>query len=122
MQSTEFSIADRGDLRITLTAQGRVDLERLLTQHPDWDDAEIFIELIDHQLAHGWYVVPPSQVRTQTQSVVLSNGVTYDEYGNIIDIGEAYWYPSYQRESYTVALFKQGYVTFDRGNYVSHIL
>jgi hypothetical protein len=55
MESTEFSITDIGTLRITLTAQGNLHLERLLTQHPDWDDVEIFIELIDHQLNHGWY-------------------------------------------------------------------
>jgi hypothetical protein len=121
MQPTEFSITDSGSLRISLTAHGKVDLERLLTEHPDWDDAEIFIELIDHQLVRGWYVVPPSQVRTQTQSLVLSNSVTYDEYGNIINVGDAYWYPSHQRESYTAALFKEGYVTFDKGNHLSDI-
>ncbi len=116
MQSTEFAITARGDLRITLTAQGRVDLERLLTQHPDWDDDEIFMELIDYQLANGWYVVLPSQIRTQTQSLILSNAVTYDEYGNVVNIGAAYWYPNYRRESYTAALFKEGFVTFDQGN------
>jgi hypothetical protein len=122
MQSTEFSLSERGELRITLTAQGRVDLERLLTQHPDWDDAEVFIELIDHQLAHGWYVIPPGQLRMQTQSLILTATAMYDEFGNIIDVGDTYWYPGYPAEGYTAALFNQGYIIFERGNYSGHIL
>jgi hypothetical protein len=47
MRSTEFSIKEFGDLLIALTARGKADLERLLTQHPDWDDAEVFTELIE---------------------------------------------------------------------------
>ncbi len=122
MQSTEFSITDRGDLQIILTARGKVDLERLLTLHPDWDEVEVFLELIDHQLAHGWYSIPPGQLRMQTQSLILTNTVTYDEFGNIIDVGTTYWFPSYRAEGYTAALFKQGFVIFERGHYANHIL
>src|SRR5690349_10312818 len=121
MQSAEFSITERGELRITLTAQGTVDLERLLTQHADWDDVEIFTELIDHQLANGWYVVAADQLRMQTQSLILTNATTFDEFGNIIDVGDTYWYPGYRAEGYTPALFKQGYIVFERGNYANRI-
>jgi hypothetical protein len=119
MQSTEFSITEHGDLRITLTAQGKINLERLLTQHPDWDDAEIFVELIDQQLTQGWYVVQPGQIRTQTHSLLLTNAATYDESGNIVEVGDTYWCPKYQPEAYTAVLFEYGYITFERGNYVN---
>lgn len=116
MQSTEFLITPEGDLRITLTAQGRLDLERLLTQHPDWDDEEIFVELIDHQLMQGWYIIPLQQVRYQTRSLMLTNSVTYDAQGNLITTGKAYWYPQYEVEPYTTTLFKQGYLLFTQGD------
>jgi hypothetical protein len=117
MRSTEFSITEQGDLRINLTSQGQTDLERLLTQHPDWNDADIFMELIDSQLASGWYVVPPTQIRARTLSLVLTNSVTYDEHGDIIHIGEAYWYPNYDQESYATTLFKEGQLILKKANW-----
>jgi hypothetical protein len=116
MQSTEFSITEEGALRITLTAQGRIDLERLLTQHPDWDDEEIFIELIDHQLNDGWYLISAKQVRAQTDSLMLTETVTYDAQGNLIGKGQVYWYPRYEVEPYTVGLLRHGHIIFEKGS------
>ena len=114
MESVEFSMTDTGALRITLTAQGNLHLERLLTQHPDWDDEEIFIELIDHQLNQGWYIVPAEQVRAQTASLILTNSARYDGAGNLINTGDVYWYPHYELEPYTTSLFKRGHIIFER--------
>jgi len=115
MQSTEFLITDQGYLRITLTAQGKLDLERLLNRHPDWNDTEILLELIDYQLNHGWYIVPAEQVRAQTQSIILTESTTYDDQGNLVMTGDVFWYPQHGLESYTTGLSKRSYIVFEKG-------
>ena len=114
MRSTEFSITEQGALQITLTSQGAAELERLLTQHPDWDEADIFVELIDSQLAHGWHIVPPEQIRAQTLSLILTDSVTYDLSGEITHIGAVYWYPGYEHETYATTLFKNGQLVLEK--------
>ncbi len=108
MHATEFSITEQGDLRVTLTSRGAAELERLLTLHSDWDEADIFLELIDSQLSNGWYIVPPEQIRAQTLSLILTDSIAYDQSGEITHIGAAYWYPAYEHETYATALFKNG--------------
>ncbi len=114
MHSTEFSITERGELRITLTSPGAAELERLLTLHPDWDEADIFLELIDSQLANGWYVVPPEQIRAQTRSLILTDSISYDLSGDITHIGAVYWYPAYEQEMYSTTLFKNGQLVLEK--------
>ncbi len=114
MHSTEFSITEQGDLRVKLTSQGAAALERLLTLHPDWDEADIFLELIDSQLANGWSVVPPQQIRAQTLSLILTDSVTYDQSGEITHIGAVYWYPAYEHETYATTLFKNGQLVLEK--------
>ena len=113
MHSTEFSITEQGNLQITLTPQGTAEVERLLTQHPDWDEADIFLELIDPQLSNGWYIVPPEQIRAETQSLILTDSVTYDLSGEITHIGAVYWYPAYVNETYAT-LFKNGELVLEK--------
>ncbi len=114
IRATEFSITEQGDLQITLTSQGTAELERLLTQHPDWDEADVFLELIDSQLANGWYIVPPEQIRAQTLSLILTDSVTYDLGGEITHIGAVYWYPAYEHETYATTLFKNGQLVLEK--------
>jgi len=116
VQSTEFSITPEGVLRIVLISQGQRELSRLLTAHPNWEDREIFIELIDHQLTHGWYVLSLSQVRARTLSWMLTQSMTYDERGNLMTTGDVYWYPQHEVERYTAVLLKQDYIIFEKGN------
>jgi hypothetical protein len=113
-QSTEFSTTGEGDLRIGLTVQGQIELERLLTRHADWSDEDIFIELIDYQLARGWYIISLNQVRSQSPSLMLTE--SFDEDGNLIATGLIYWYPQYETEPYAAALVKNGHIVFQKGN------
>ena len=115
-QSTEFSTTEAGDLRIGLTIQGQIELERLLTRHADWSDEDIFIELIDYQLARGWYVISLSQVRSQSPSLMLTESATFDEQGTLVATGVVYWYPQHETEPYAVALVKHGHIVFQKGN------
>jgi hypothetical protein len=73
--------------------------------------------LTDPQLATGWYIIPLGQIRAQTLSLILTNAVTYNERGDLIHVGETYWYPDYERESYVTTLFKRGHLVLKKGNW-----
>jgi hypothetical protein len=116
MHNAEFSITDQGNLQITLTDRGHSFLKDLLSRHPDWDDVERFMELIDYQLNHGWYIVQASQIRAQTTSLILTNSVKYDHQGSVIDVGDVFWYPYCEIEPYTDAILKKGFIMFERSH------
>jgi hypothetical protein len=113
--NTEFSFTDDGDLRIALTTQGRQFIEDRLALLPQWTDTELFLELIDDQLMHGWYVVPTQQIRTRSQSVLLTRQVQYDEHGGVTFVGAVYWYPRAGLEAYIGALQGKGSLLFKKG-------
>jgi hypothetical protein len=115
MQYTEFSITQQGDLQITLTTDGKIRLESLLMEHADWNDDEVFIELIDEQLMNGWTIVPPDQIRALRNLLILSNTAQYDEEGNISHIESAYWHPSTHLGLVSTILLQHGEVTFEKG-------
>jgi hypothetical protein len=113
--NTEFSFTDDGDLHIALTAQGRQFIEVHLSLLPQWTDTELFLELIDDQLMHGWYVVPTQQVRTRSEAVLLTRQMRYDEHGGVTFVGAVYWYPQAEMEAYVSALQGKGSLLFKRG-------
>jgi hypothetical protein len=115
MQYTEFSVMPEGDLRITLTDKGRQHLEWLLKLHADWNDDEIFIELIDEHLALDWKIVPSSQIRATRDLLILSDSVQFDGEGNILRLNSAYWHPSSQLGIVSSILLKDSYVIFEKG-------
>lgn len=112
---TEFSFTQQGDLQITLTVEGRKRLESLLMEHADWNDDEIFIELIDEQLTNGWTIIPPEQIRALRNLLILSNTAQYDEEGNISHIDSAYWRPNAQLGLVSTVLLQRGNVIFEKG-------
>lgn len=112
---TEFSFTDDGDLRIALTAQGRQFIQDRLASLPQWTDIELFLELIDDQLLHGWYVIPTQQVRTRSDSVLLTRQVRYDDQGNVTHVGAVYWCPHAERQPYVGVLQDKGSLLFKKG-------
>lgn len=115
MQYTEFSITQQGDLQIALTADGKKKLQGLLMQHADWNDDEIFTELIDEQLLKGWMIIPPEQIRALRNLLILSDTAQFDEDGNLSHIDNAYWHPNDQRGIVSTVLLQQGHVIFEKG-------
>jgi hypothetical protein len=116
MQYVNFTINDVGSLVIGLTQDGNTELERLLALHPEWEDEEIFLELLDDALTQGWYVVAPEQIRAQTKSLLLSDTVEYDSGGNITRIGRTYWFPNYAVQGYAQTLLQTGHIIFQQGS------
>jgi hypothetical protein len=84
-------------------------------EHADWNDDEVFIELIDEQLMNGWTIVPPDQIRALRNLLILSNSAQYAEEGNISHIECAYWHPSTLLGVVSRILLQHGEVTFEKG-------
>jgi len=117
MQYTEFSLTPRGDLQIALTANGKDRLAHLLTKYIDWNDDEVFLELIDEQLTKEWTIIPPDQIRATRALLILSNTAQYDEAGNLSHIESAYWHPNDLLGMVSKVLLKRGYVIFEKGRW-----
>jgi hypothetical protein len=113
MASLDFQINDVGNLVITLTKSGMVEIERLLAA--GWNDEDIFLELLDEALNDGWFVIAPDQIRAQTGSLLLSDSVEYDDAGNVTQVGRTYWFPNYKVQRYTQTLLKSGQIIFQQG-------
>ncbi len=116
MEYTDFSITQQGDLQIALTANGKKELQRLLVEHADWSDDEIFTELIDEHLMNGWMIIPPEQIRALRNLLILSNTAKYDAEGNIYHIDSAYWHPNDQLGIVSTVLLQRGHVIFEKGH------
>jgi len=115
IQYTEFSFTDLGDLRIGLTSDGKIKLKDLLIKYADWNDDEVFLELIDEQLMAGWTIIAPEQVRATRALLILANDVHYDADGNLSHVECAYWHPSNLLGTVCKTLLEQGYVIFEKG-------
>jgi hypothetical protein len=115
MSYMELVINNVGNLVITLTNDGLVDLKRLINTHPDWKDREIFLELLDQNLIEGWYVVDPEQIRAQADSLLLTDDIKYDNEGNVTYIGNTYWLPGGDVSGYIQPLLTNGHIIFQRG-------
>src|SRR4051794_18485782 len=115
MRYVEFTINDVGNLVITLTEDGVVELKRLLTIYPDWQDKEIFLELLDDQLVESWYSIEPEEIRTQSKSLLLTDSIQHDKEGNITQTGNIYWFPNCEVSGYTQPLLTARQIIFQRG-------
>jgi hypothetical protein len=115
--NTEFSYTEQGDLRIALTAQGWLFIQErrsLSAQTAQGTDTALFLELMDDQLLHGWYVIPTEQFRTQSRSVLLTRQVRYDELGRVTNLGDVYWCPRSELEPYVDTLRHTGSLLFKK--------
>ena len=109
MQFTEFSFTPQGDLQIALTADGKQRLADLLTKYIDWNDDEVFLELIDEQLSKEWTIIPPEQIRATRALLILSNTAHYDADGNLSHVDSAYWHPNDLLGMVSKILLQRGY-------------
>lgn len=102
---------------LKLTAEGREELEAhridRLTYH-NWDTGtdQILCDLLEDHLCNGWEFIQPEEIGALTSANIISDEVTRDEDGNIIEIGKVYWFPDYQIRSEVDDLADNGEVFF----------
>jgi hypothetical protein len=113
---TNFEILPNGNLKITLTQDGKIELNRIQTEYAeDWIDYETLWNILEHQLCNGWDWLRPEQVGALTDSPILTNDVTYNDNGEVEKIGQIWWYPNYMIDNLTEVLYNNGYIIFEKG-------
>lgn len=110
MSYTIFNVTPEGDLKITLTEEGRQELIEMLESQTQTDE-DIFLSLIESQLCNGYHTVLPEHIGALTDSIILANGIVDLDTSAEAEI-DVWWFPDYQVKSYTEDLLNNGEVTF----------
>jgi hypothetical protein len=102
-------------LRVRLTPEGRAllslyDLELSKYRLPDFGD------IIEYQLCNGWDWLHPEDIGALVgeEAPILSDDVTQDEHGNIVHVGDVFWYSEYQVHDPVIELQRHGEIYLER--------
>lgn len=85
-----------GDLAIVLTDAGRAESIEIEILHLTKGFDEAFHTLLEDHLANGWESLEPQEIGALTCSPILSEDVTRDQEGKVLDVGTVFWFPDYQ--------------------------
>lgn len=115
MNYTDFEILQNGDLKISLTAEGREVLPELMEKNRGYS---ALADLIETQLCNGWHWLNAEQIGALTDSPILSNDVEYIEGGeypdNIKQVNGMWWLPDYMVTNELEELDKNGFIIFTK--------
>ena len=96
------------NLQITLTGEGRQELQELLADHPERDAMH---ELLEFHLCNGWDTLNPEDIGALTSCpLILSEEVERDDNGKVTNVGQVYWHPNYMIEDPVKTLLEKGKV------------
>ena len=103
-------------LRITLTPEGRRELEGRLA-HGGWGspDSMLYTLLEDH-LCNGWEWIRPEEIGALTSAPILSDESSREDEGLLTQVGTIYWFERYQVLCPVEQLYLKGHVDFDRAD------
>lgn len=118
-QYCEFEIIDNGNrLLITLTDEGKEEIQdtdrfKSKIQYPDY---AAFLDMIEYQLCNGWDSYTPDQLGYLVDDcvILLSDNTNQDDQGNIIEVGDVYYFNNHATSSEFEELLKHGQVIFNR--------
>ena len=108
---TEFE-KQAGGVRIVLLTEAREDVQEIATAELDADSK--LGEIIEWQLGNGWSWVRPEDIGALTDAPILSDDIEYDDHGDVVNVGEVFWYPRYDVSDPVDQLLTDGYVDFVR--------
>jgi hypothetical protein len=113
-----FEILPNGNLKISLTNEGKIELTEMQEQYKEkWSDETMLREIIEHQLCNGWDWLSAGQVGALTDSPILSNDVIYNENTDEIESADhCWWYPDYMVTDFVQALLTDGHLIFTKGD------
>lgn len=92
-----FKILPDGNLKITLTKEGRAELKELIAKNKSYES--IWADLIEVYQCNGSYqMVSPAQIAALTDAPIIGLNVYIDDNGAIEDNEnlKIWWYPEYQ--------------------------
>ena len=112
---TDFEILPNGNLKISLTPEGRIELEEIsFNLENQYNDYDMFRDLIEHQLCNGWEWLQPEAIGALTDAPILSNDVVCDDNGISNYVNVVWWYPNYMVDDIIEKLYSNGYLIFDK--------
>lgn len=91
---TNLEILPNGNLKITLTEDGKNELPDLIEKYGSNDEA-IILDLLEYHLCNGYSIVAPEDVGALTSSLIISEGVL-----EVDTATKFWWYPQYEGVSY----------------------
>ncbi len=89
----EFEKKD-GNLHITLTQEGRAELETI-RESGDHVVEGSFLTLIGWQLCNGWEAIQPEEVGALTDGLIITDAAVRDDDGVLSSVGRVYWQEDY---------------------------
>lgn len=112
---TDLTKLPDGDLKVTLTEEGREELAAWGDDYRPWD---AILALLEHHLCNGWENLAPETIGALTDcELILTDDIEWDdERENIVHLGRAYWHEAYQVEDPVEALRAGGLVLKGVGN------
>lgn len=110
MKYVNFDILPDGNLKITLTNEGREEITELKQKYGDNDEA-IFSDLIEYQLGNGYHWVQLKDIAALTDSLIISDMLIDEETTEEeINATNVWWYPDYMVRSYLDGIENEGVI------------
>lgn len=116
-QYLTFDITENGNLKISLTEDGREELQDML-ENQEVLHINMWTDLCEYDMCNGGYtIIAPEYVGALTDSVLFvhQDNVEYPDTGNPhLTSADApvYWFPNYMVENELETLLKEGHVIF----------
>jgi len=101
-------------LRITLTPEGRTELQARLDNGDNISTDSTLYDLLENCLCNGWEWIRPEEIGALTSAPILSDDCSRDDSGLLGQIGAVYWFEKYQIQSPGEELLRVGHVDFDK--------
>jgi len=97
-------------LELSPTAEGMHAANLLRTQMGT--DAALQ-ELLQDHLENGWEFLEPTEIGAMTEAPIISQDVLRNEQGDIVLVGQVFWFSNYQVEDPLETLVRSRPVSFD---------
>ncbi len=113
-QYTVFKVIEGGNLKISLTPEGKELIEEMRADSTKgWLD--IITELFEYEMCNGYSYVQPEHIGALTSSLIIGDGFI-DEDTSIEDINttNTWWFPDYQVLNEIDELYEKGYIIFQK--------
>lgn len=114
---TEFDILPGGNLRISLTEEGKQERDDIQSGKFYAGDYKRDIGYwTEYQLGNGWEFLRPEEIGALTDAPILAENVKRREDGEYIGVAWVFWYPDYAIRNPVDVLLRDGSVEFRRGD------
>jgi len=120
-QLTESAMDNGNDFSFEITPNGNLKFKVLTEDGREILQDKNFVWSVSDMLDHeGWsgndmlYEVSPSDIGALTDAPIVTDAVERDDEGDVISVGNVWWFPSYAVDSWEEILYNTGEVIFSK--------